>query len=637
MKNIHSEGFTLVEMLVALALASIVISALLGAFITFLQYQSISQDERNALESVRFMLSDISRDLHFGHDYVCAASVANTNQCTCLAFTDQIGRRVKIRHTAENGRVEKSIKLLDTKPDSCEESDPFSPLTDNSVTINTLFFEIVDSDDEQPRVRIKTSASYEVDGEEETVDFKTQVTRRVLEASQDIASDLSIGERSSSNIPGGFVYYIYKREGNDVICVDENGNESEPDEDNGGRTFCDSPISPIAAEFTEEALYVLGDNGLIFAIPVSEIVGTSGAIAVTGDPDGEGSGTARDIPSSTIGSAITRVIGKSGSSGCRGCSDDPSDIIALYPTERVLYAKSSNGALYTIQKDGSIFAARKILSGGVSTNSLKHIAVDSHRVFTLFRNTNGRRVLRLYTKADSDDGLTVEDMRAGDINCPEFRGIPTISDSCFQIKPDPIPDSASDPNDPTNSVSVSPSALDSIELTSTSRLQFFENTSGDDVLGVWYRSSGASKGISVVGGQASTVENNSVTEGGEIERSSGGQFTFICQGGEALCGLSNISRLTPSGISASLGSGVRVLGHLWFPYTGGSPIGYTNDGRLVYFQDDISSAHIDTVYDSASGKVFCDTLPENGQQVSFSYLSEQHPNEEVIALIGRIN
>ena len=370
MKHIHNAGFTLVEMLVAVALAGIVVSVLLGAFVTFLQYQVASQDERSALESVRFMLSNISREVHFGYNYACGKTVGT--DCTCIAFTDQIGQRVKVRH--EGTAAEKSVMLLDTAPDTCGASDPWVPLTDDAVTVNSLVFEILGGANEQSQVKMKTEVSYTADDEVRSAVLKTQITRRILDATQAIAGSFSIGEQD--DVLGGLLHYIYTKKGvgNNYVCRDENGNEYP--EDTQGNTPCDRPVTPIVAEFTDEALYVLGDNGLLFAVPIAGITGTNGVLKATGDPDGvAGTEVAKNIQSSTIESTAMRVIGKGGSDGCRQCDNDPVHIVSLYPSKRVLYALSNNGALYAVEKDGSIFTGTRLLSGGVSVNLVRNLTL----------------------------------------------------------------------------------------------------------------------------------------------------------------------------------------------------------------------------------------------------------------------
>ena len=61
MRPSSTQGFTLIEMIVAIGLASIVLTALLSFFTAFIGHQARVQDERIALETVRFFFSELSR------------------------------------------------------------------------------------------------------------------------------------------------------------------------------------------------------------------------------------------------------------------------------------------------------------------------------------------------------------------------------------------------------------------------------------------------------------------------------------------------------------------------------------------------------------------------------------------------
>ena len=134
-----NQGFTLIELIVAIGLASIVLTALLSFFTAFIGYQVRAQDERIALETVRFLFSELSRETYFGYDYACGQDVGG--ECRCLAFTDQSGARVKIWYDSTNKQVKRATKLFDANPNVCSSSDGWVPFTDNAVSVTKLAFE----------------------------------------------------------------------------------------------------------------------------------------------------------------------------------------------------------------------------------------------------------------------------------------------------------------------------------------------------------------------------------------------------------------------------------------------------------------------------------------------------------------
>ena len=287
----HSRGFTLVEILVAISLSGIIITALLSVFFSFIEYQASTQEQRDALESVRFLLSDISRDISFGSSYVCDSinfpvkdSDGNTiaDQCGCITFRDQLNRSVKVRYNSVAERAEKSVAVLDRNPHFCaavglrDDDNIWAPLTDDSIDIRSLRFAVETQSNRQPRVKIFVEAGYVVEGEEEILQMKTQVTKRIIEPSRDILQNFKVGFDVSSAIQNP--YFIYATcpvpepgetavcEQGTYVCRDEQGDVySETD-------LCDTKHRPVSAEFTEAGLYVLVDSGLVFLFLTQSLI-----------------------------------------------------------------------------------------------------------------------------------------------------------------------------------------------------------------------------------------------------------------------------------------------------------------------------------------------------------------------------
>ena len=136
----QGKGFTLVELMIAVSLMSVVIISLLVVFSSFVQQQILSQNERVALSSIRFLVADITRDVSFGNEYTCGETVSGV--CRCLALTDQLNRRIKIRYNQTNHQVEKSVQAVDASPNQCLNADAWTPLTDTAVNISGLSFNI---------------------------------------------------------------------------------------------------------------------------------------------------------------------------------------------------------------------------------------------------------------------------------------------------------------------------------------------------------------------------------------------------------------------------------------------------------------------------------------------------------------
>ena len=295
MRSSAVRGFTLIELIVAIGLASIVITALISFFTAFIGYQVRVQDERVALETVRFLFSEMAREAYFGRDYGCGKEVSSV--CRCLVFTDQAGMRVKVWYDSTDKQVKRASKLFDTKPNTCGTADSWVPFTDASVSVTDLSFELETNPAKQPRMQANIEAEYEIDGSTKTVSFKTQITNRILEPSQVILETLVTGSDSQEHSAAN--YFAYGPRVNElgqyldktdtvvtdptkaeIVCRDGQGNRYIDD-------FCEGKADIAAAELTNDGLYTLGTNGLLFFIPQASL---DDAVQATGAVSGRKSG-----------------------------------------------------------------------------------------------------------------------------------------------------------------------------------------------------------------------------------------------------------------------------------------------------------------------------------------------------------
>ena len=570
---VPTRGFTLIEILVAIALSGIIITALLGVFFSFIENQASSQDQRNALESVRFMLADISHDVSFGRNYRCdttnypvldASMNPLAGQCRCITFTDQLQRTVKIRYNSTEERVEKSTKLLDRNPGTCaalndaNDLNTWGPVTDSSVAINELKFTLESGANRQPQVKVFASAGYVLDGVSETISVKTQVTKRTLEPGRSVLSDFRIGVDVPDLARQHFFIYAPCPAGSTectagtTVCQDESGNVYS------ATTACDVAHRPVAAEFTEHGLYVLVDNGLVFFIPQSSIDGANGALSSTGAvTSGLVVTTARKIVSaSSLQSTVKRVIG---TGGCRLCSSDPSGVLSLHVRRSSASARSHDGSLYQLNTNGTAANADRavrLLNGG-STGTLRQVATDGgvetpgsnffatgRRTLLLFTGSTGVQTLRLLSRKV----LGANDVRNAGCNY-EFRHVERATSAshevCRQLVPDPVPG---------NSAVVEPTDLSTIFNASTGiplsfidRLQVINET-----IHLWYADNVGRHLLSIGQGYtkkkrsegANTLDTMLVT-GGPLAFGAGiVKYTFPCSNGSALCAIDTIDDVT---------------------------------------------------------------------------------------------
>lgn len=166
-------GFTLVELMVAIAVFSIVMVVATGALLNVIDANQKAQTIKTAINNINFALEGISKDMRMGTNYGCGQEVAeNTSEADCLTGGKLIsykspkegGRYVyyRFKKTGEGenevGRIERRV-CLDNSPQDCSD---YSPLTSSEINITSLSFYLVGASDSrkplgnrtQPRVLI---------------------------------------------------------------------------------------------------------------------------------------------------------------------------------------------------------------------------------------------------------------------------------------------------------------------------------------------------------------------------------------------------------------------------------------------------------------------------------------------------
>ncbi|MBI2047818.1 MAG: type II secretion system protein [Parcubacteria group bacterium] len=109
-------GFTLIEMIVAVSVFTVVMVSSIGALLSIIDANRKAQSLRIVMDNLNFALENITRNMRVGVDYHCGAvgDLNTTRDCpidgdTLIAFTDSSGDRVIFR--LNNGRIEKSEDL----------------------------------------------------------------------------------------------------------------------------------------------------------------------------------------------------------------------------------------------------------------------------------------------------------------------------------------------------------------------------------------------------------------------------------------------------------------------------------------------------------------------------------------------
>lgn len=180
-------GFTLVEMMVAIAVFSVVMVTAIGALINVIDANSKARALKTAINNVSFALEAISKDMRMGTEYACGSD-GNTSRGDCTDGVDTISFRsskvdanyiyYKYSRVDNIGRIESC--LSDSGTGLCLSG--YSPLTSAEVNLTSVKFYILGANDNTKQPRLILTLSGEAGAKEKiktTFDLQTGVSQRI--------------------------------------------------------------------------------------------------------------------------------------------------------------------------------------------------------------------------------------------------------------------------------------------------------------------------------------------------------------------------------------------------------------------------------------------------------------------------
>lgn len=192
MSSVNSQGgFTLVEILVAVALFAIVMTISVGSLLSLVEANRKTQALQSVMNNLNFAIENISRNMRVGSIYHCSTGTSVPPDITVpqdcqnggvlLAFETSTGNRAissdQVVYRFVSGRIEKSSDGGAT----------FIAVTAPEVTIEDLKFYVVGStreDTEQPRVAMTISGFAGVSDRARTsFNLQTTISQRLLDIS----------------------------------------------------------------------------------------------------------------------------------------------------------------------------------------------------------------------------------------------------------------------------------------------------------------------------------------------------------------------------------------------------------------------------------------------------------------------
>ena len=176
-KNIYKKnnsGFTLVEMIVAVFIFSIVMIVATTAVVTMLDANRKAQATKTVMNNLNFALDAMTRAIRVGTDYSCSGSCSAGEDN--FTFIDSDGRTVIYRflQAKGGGRIEREV-----------DGGGFLPVTAPDVHISNLTFYLeggVQGDPTQPRLLIIVRGTAGPTTRTQVAfDLQTMITQRFLD------------------------------------------------------------------------------------------------------------------------------------------------------------------------------------------------------------------------------------------------------------------------------------------------------------------------------------------------------------------------------------------------------------------------------------------------------------------------
>jgi len=192
-KNKQSQkGFSLVEMLVAIAVFMSVMTIAISSLISIISANKKAQAIKSTVDAVNFAIETISRDMRVGYNYTCLSSLDGQKDCKDNGSTGVIYQSgpsiyTKYEFNKTDGTLTKE-QCNSNSAGSCDSATiSYLISADSNVKINNMIFYVIGADNEltplartQPKVMITVSGTIASNGNADTTfDLQTSFSQRM--------------------------------------------------------------------------------------------------------------------------------------------------------------------------------------------------------------------------------------------------------------------------------------------------------------------------------------------------------------------------------------------------------------------------------------------------------------------------
>ena len=175
-------GFTLIELMVSVAIFTIVMTLSLGALLSITAAEKKAETLKSVINNLHFALDSMTRSIRTGYGYNCGSSSGGncSGGGTALYFTDAAGRSI-VYCRGDGSTCSASGTSILQKINS----GAFAPIATPEVVINNFSFYLVGAtqgDTEQPKVTVTLSGTVQVsETQSSTFNIQTTITQRLYD------------------------------------------------------------------------------------------------------------------------------------------------------------------------------------------------------------------------------------------------------------------------------------------------------------------------------------------------------------------------------------------------------------------------------------------------------------------------
>lgn len=192
-RRLRLKGFTLVEMMVSVAIFAIVMTVALGALLSMSESDRKAQTLKSVINNLNFALDAMSRSIRTGQAYHCDAtqgSLSATRDCadtpaSSLAYQPALGGTVIYRlETSSASTCGQPAARVGCIVRSTDGGVTYGAITSSEVYVNALSFFVTgaESASVQPKVTILISGVVTVSGAQTSpFNLQTSITQRLYD------------------------------------------------------------------------------------------------------------------------------------------------------------------------------------------------------------------------------------------------------------------------------------------------------------------------------------------------------------------------------------------------------------------------------------------------------------------------